>query len=203
MQKDIKYLTKLILLFTLEHGLQMVVFRGVKGANAKLKSAKEIFSFGDFIYTEGNNKVVISADISNSFYEITKDIKKYYTACAILDVIKTVLPMGESNPQLFVLTLKCLEMLAYENIDNYIVLNKFLISIFEGLGYSFNVNKCNNCGLDLKINRYMNLSYGDITCPLCKIGLYIEISVPVCQALRILHITDIEKLKTLKIPKDT
>ena len=50
---DYKEKDKLVNLFTLEKGIVTVVFKSVKSPNAKLKSAKEMFSFGDFIYVEG------------------------------------------------------------------------------------------------------------------------------------------------------
>lgn len=200
---DYKEKDKLVNLFTLEQGIQTVVFKGVKSANAKLKSAKELFSFGDFIYTGGNNKVVTSADIIQSFYGLTKNLKKYYTGCAILDIIKTVLPEGEQNPQLFVITLKCLGLLLQDEVDNYMVLNKFLISIFKGVGYSFDVNFCNNCGEKLRERRFINLMHGDVTCSLCRAGSFIQLSMPVASALRLISNTDEDKLTTLKIQRET
>ena len=99
---DYKEKDMLISLFSLEQGVISIVFKGVKSPKAKLKSAKEVFSFGDFIYS-GANKIVTSADIIENFYEITKDIKKYYVACAMLNAVKAVLPQGEPNPQIFLL----------------------------------------------------------------------------------------------------
>ena len=199
---DYKEKDKLVSLFTLEHGIMSVVFRGVKNVNAKLKSAKELFSFGDFIFTYGKLKTITSAEIIDNFFDITKDIKKYYVACAILEIIKTVLPEGESNSQLFVNTLKCLKMLAYDNVDLYNIINKFLIFVFEGFGYKFSLNTCNNCGTKFLGNCYMNLTYGDITCARCRVGNYIQLSKSVYSTLRLLSITDFDKLNTLKIPEE-
>lgn len=199
---DYKEKDKLITIFTLEQGIVTVVFRGVKNANAKLKSAKEMFSFGDFILTEGKTNLVISADIIESFYDITKDIKKYYVACAMVEIVKTVLPPKEPNPKIFLAMIKCLNMLCDESINYLNIINKFLISVFEQIGYKFDLNACNNCG-EMFINQiYMNLTYGDITCSHCKIGAYVELTKPVYSALRILSITDIEKMSTVKISNE-
>ena len=197
---DYKEKDKLISLFTLEQGIVPVVFRGVKNVNAKLKSAKELFSFGDFILHEGKVKTVISADIIDSFFDLTKNIKKYYVACAIIDVIKTVLLEGETNSELFVNTLKSFKMLCYENVNYFNIINKFLITVFERFGYKFTLNFCNNCGAEIINNRFMNINYGDITCANCRIGNYIELSKPVYSAIRMLAITNIDKISTIKIP---
>ena len=199
---DYKEKDKLVSLFSLEQGIISVLFKSVKNANAKLKSAKEVFSFGDFIYTNGQSKTVISADIIDTFYDVTKDLKKYYSACAILEIVKAVLQPLEPNSQLFVNTLKSLKLLAYENVNVYNVLNKFLISVFQSFGYKFDLNCCNNCGEQFLNHRYMNLTYGDITCYNCQVGKCIEISKAEYSALRILSITSYEKLSTIKISQE-
>lgn len=195
---DYKEKDKLITLFTLEQGIVTVVFRGVKNVNAKLKSAKELFSFGDFILSEGKNKIVITADIIDNFFDITKDIKKYYCACAFVEAIKGSLMPQEANPQMFITLIKCLKFLT-EDVFYVNVINKFLIELFQQFGYKFDLNSCNNCGMPLLNNIYMNLNYGDITCANCRMGAYIEISKPVYSAMRILSITNIDKLATIKI----
>ena len=197
--RDYKEKDKLVDLFTLEQGIVSVLFRSVKSANAKLKSAKEMFSFGDFIYVAGKFNVVTSAEIIDTFYSITKDIKKYYTACEILKIIKYVLPPGEQNVALFLNTLKALKTIAYDSADNLIVLNKFLVIVFEGVGYKFALNACNTCGGKFINYRYMNLEYGDITCSNCKTLNCIEITPAEYSALRLLSITEFERLTTLKL----
>lgn len=197
--RDIKEKDMLVTLFTLEEGIITVTFKGVKNPNAKLKSAKEIFSFGDFIYVKGKTNVVVSADIIDSFYDITKNVNNFYTACNVLKVVKTVLPEGETSPSLFVDMLKVLNLLAENKINNMYVINKFLIRIFEGFGYKFNLNKCSTCGCEFLSHRYMNLRYGDITCFNCRVGEVEEISPATYQALRILSQTDYSSLQTLKL----
>lgn len=195
---DYKEKDMLVTLFTLEQGIISVTFKGVKNPKAKLKSAKEVFSFGDFIYS-GGTKLVISADIIENFYDLTKDIKKYYVACAMLEVIKTVLPQGEANPQVFLLLIKSLRLLV-GGVEPLNVINKFLVNIFKHIGYSFNTQYCNNCGVKLVLHRYMNLSIGDITCHSCRVGNYVELSNSVANTLRLYAITDIDKIGTIKIP---
>lgn len=197
--KDYKEKDMLVTLFSLEEGIITVTFKGVKKPNAKLKAGKEIFSFGDFIYTKGKTNVVTSAEIINSFYDLTKNIKNYYTACNIIKIIKTVLMQGEKSPALFVDTLKCFDLLCDNSISNVCILNKFLIRVFEGFGYRFNLNKCSTCGNTFINHRFMNLRYGDITCYSCRVGEVIEISAGVYSALRLLSQTEYSNLKTLTI----
>lgn len=199
--KDYKEKDKLVTLFSLEEGVITVTFKGVKNANAKLKSAKELFSFGDFIYIKGKTNTIISADILNSFYDITKNIKNYFVACNILKIIRTILPEGETSAELFIDTLKALNLLSENTVDSQKVICKFLISVFEGFGYSFNLNKCSSCGVAFlsQSHRFMNLRYGDITCYNCRVGEVEELSNATYQALRLLSQTDYNSLNSLKI----
>lgn len=196
-EKDI-----LATLFTLEQGIVSVVFKGVKNSNAKLKSAKEIFTFGDFIYADGVQKTITSAFVLENFYDLTKNLNAYYSACNVAKIILTVLPKGETSPQLFIDTLKCLNLLAENTLNPTMILNKFLIRVFEGFGYRFNLNKCSSCGANFVYKKYINLNDGDITCPNCKMGNVAELSNAEYQALRLLSLTDYDKLNTLKISSD-
>jgi len=198
---DYKEKDKLVTLFSLEDGIVTVCFKGVKSNNAKLKSAKELFTFGDFIYIDGKQKTATGADVISYFYDITKKLPNFYTACNIIDIIKTVMPKSESNPYIFVDFLKCLNLLNESKVDNVLILNKFLIRIFELFGYKFNLNICNSCGAKFINKRFMNLKYGDITCYSCRVGEVIEISNAEFNALRLISLTDYDKISTLKFPE--
>ena len=196
---DYKEKDKLVTLFTLEQGIVSVLFKSVKNFNAKLKPAKEIMTFGDFIFAVGKFKTVTSVEIIDSFYDITKDIKKYYAVCGIFDIIKSALPAGEASPNLFINTLKSLKLLAYTNTDSVLVLCKFMLSAFDIFGYKITFDKCSICGQKLLVHKMFNFSHGDITCYGCKSMGSIELSDGVYSVMRIISMTDFEKLSTLKL----
>lgn len=200
--KDYKEKDKIVTLFTLEQGLISVLFKSVKSNNAKLKAAKEMFSFGDYIYVEGKQNTAISADVLDSFYDLTKDISKFYVACQIFEIIKTILPFGEADTTLFINTLKSMKLLAYENVDLMLLKDKFLITVFEEFGYKFTLGACNVCGENFLNHRYINLNHGDITCYNCRSINSIEITAQQYAALRLLAQTSYEKLLTLKLNND-
>lgn len=197
--KDYKEKDKLVQLFTLEQGIITTIFKGVKNSNAKLKSAKEIFTFGDFIYINGNFKTVTSADVISNFYDITKNINNYYCACEVLKIIQTVLPKEEPNSELFVETLKVLSALEEKDINAKLIICRFLIKVFEGVGYNFDLGKCNTCGNAFLTKIYMNLKYGDFTCSKCRIGETQEVPLNVYSCLRLISKTDYDKLSTIKL----
>lgn len=196
---DYKEKDKLLTLFTLEQGKLVCSMRGVKAPNAKLKFAKEPFCFGEFVIenTKGNN-VVTQVEIIENFFEITKDIDKFYEGCAILDV---VLKLSNEQPDhaLFIELIKALKCIAYENVRKYYVFDKFLIKIFKNAGYYFLSEKCSSCGYGLEDTRYFNLDIGEFVCANCKNNLCVKVSNPCFVGLRLLEKTDYDNLKNLRL----
>lgn len=197
--KDYKEKDKLISLFTVEEGLICASMRGVRGDKAKMKSAKEVFCFGEYVLenTKGNN-VVTQVEIIDNFYGLTRDIDKYYEASSILDIINKI-ATTQASPQLFIDFLKCLRGICYQNIKKIYILDKFLISVFKNLGYEFVTNKCSSCGAKLSERKYFNLDIGEIVCPACKNDCCQPITETCFSALKLLNNTDFEKLDTLSL----
>ncbi len=198
--RDYKEKDKLVTLFTLENGIITATLKSVKSSTAKFKYAKEPFCFGEFILSLPS-KVITSVEVENTFFEITKNIDKYYIACAILETVKTALVEGEPNPQLFVEVLKALGCIAYNDVNDNYVLVKFLISVFEGMGYKLALDRCSVCGQKFSGKRYLNLDFGEVVCVGCKTSNCMEISQRASSTFKILSITDYDKLSTLHLSK--
>ena len=196
--KDSKEKDKLVTLFTLEQGKLFVYFKGVKGEKAKLKEAKELFTFGEFILEEGNfGNIVTETNIIDSFPLLRKDLDKYYEACSILDILNKT--TKEANPFIFLQVLKALKAVCYENSPKNYALIKFLLLVFESSGYTLNFDTCSGCKSKLTGKKYLNVEYGEIVCSNCKRLTSIEIGQATLSALKIFKQTPFEKLKTVKI----
>lgn len=197
--KDYKEKDKLVSLYSLEQGKVRAVFRGVRGEKAKMKAAKEIFSFGEFFIenTKGNN-IVSQADIIESFHPLSQNLDKYYEACSIIDVIKK-LGTEESDPALFVEVIKALKCLCYEDVKPHYVLNKFLLNVFSGAGYPINTEKCSSCKSVITGTKFFNYEYGEIVCGACRTYTCEPLSPVAASALKIMSATPYEKLPTLRL----
>ena len=194
---NVKEKDRIVSLYTLEQGKISVSMKGVRGDKAKMKFAKEIFCFGEFIIEEGKAiPVVTGVDIIDTFYGLASDIDKYYEGCAILDIVSKM--GGESNPSIFIELIKSLRALCYDDIKKYYVFNKFLMSYLKIMGYGFLTDKCSSCGATLGL-RYLNLQVGEIVCPACRNDLSVQISQGCYSALRLFDMTDYDKLSTLHI----
>lgn len=197
---DYKEKDKLVTLFSLENGIISATLKSVKKENAKLKFAKEPFCFGDFYISA---KTITNVDVEDNFYDLTKNIDKFYIACAILETIKTVSPVGEKDPELFVETLKAIGAINYSNVNDKYVLIKFLLFIFNRMGYRLSLEKCSICGEDFINKRYLNLDYGEVVCTGCKTSNCIEISPRCHKTFKILASSDYDNLSTIKLAKNS
>lgn len=197
---DYKEKDKLLTIFSLERGLVTAKLTGIKNQKAKMKPFKEVFCFADFDLIDKNDfSTIISGEIIGSFYNIVKDLDKYFAGCTVLEILKTIAKYGEKDEVLFVETLKALKTLAYDSVAPQLILMKFLIKIFEAMGYRLALNKCSSCAQNFIGKRFFNFAVGEITCSSCK-GLDSEIIEPVTHStLRIVSMTDYDKLKSLKI----
>lgn len=194
---NVKEKDKLVKLYTLELGKISVAFKGVRAEKAKLKSAKELFCFGDYIIESSKaGHIVTSCDIIDSFHAISKDIQKYYEACAILNIVDKA--AYESNPLFFIEVIKSIKSICYDNIKRLYVLDKFLISYFDYSGYRFLSEKCSSCGAKLT-KRYFNYDIGELVCPACKTFNCDAVSDSAFTAMKILQNTDYDKLQTVKL----
>lgn len=194
---NVKEKDKLITIFTLEKGKMTVSMKGVRGDKAKLKSAKDVFTFGDFIIEEGKfSNIVTSVDVIDNFYSLSNDIEKYCEACAVVDIVSKI--ANEPNPQLFIEFIKALKTLCYEDVKKYYVIDKFLLYIFSSMGYRFLGDRCSSCSATLEA-KYLNLQVGEIVCPNCRNSFSVQISNACYSAMKLLENTDYEKLSTLNL----
>ncbi|MBO4412978.1 MAG: DNA repair protein RecO [Clostridia bacterium] len=193
---------KILNVYSLEKGIISCKLIGALKSNAKLKNVKEPFCFAELYLTSKNADfyTITSANIIDSFYPITENIENYFYGCAILEILKKV--GQQANQPLFLETLKALKAIAYDKIDAKLVLSKYLISIFQAMGYALALDRCAVCGDRFVGKRYFNSASGEIVCFSCKMFNAEEISPLTHATLRIIFETSYENLKNLKLKKE-
>ena len=195
--KDVKEKDRLVSLFTPDRGILTAILKGVRGDKAKLKSAKEPFSFGEFIIEEGKvSSIITGFDMIDNFYSLSSDLSKYYEGCCLLDIVAQAI--SEPSPAIFLELIRALKVLCYDQVRPYYCVDKFLISVFEDAGYGFLSDKCASCGKVLQ-ERYFDVSVGDMVCRDCCRGKCVGIEEACMRALSVLSVTDYEKLSAINI----
>ncbi len=165
--QDYKDNDRLITLLT-PTGKVTVLAKGVKSPKAKLKSCVMPFCFGDFVLAEKNGRYVLtSADIIDTFFDITIDYDRYIVGCKILE-IASVICGDEQTPDLLLMSLDVLKNLAYSTINPKVMLIKFLLKLTGLQGFDINLDKCSRCGKVLGGRVYFDFESGEVLCNNCK-----------------------------------
>jgi len=127
-------------------GLKTVAAVGALKAAAKLKGAVQLFTIAEFSVM-GHR--LVGAHVLQSNHNVTKDIKKFYLACAICDVVSQCQGAG------FLLTARALEALDDEAALPRTVFTDYFSKLLVELGYdcesSEDLNSAFIRHLDIKI----------------------------------------------------
>ena len=126
--------------------LKMFTLIGAQKANAKLKAAAQIFTIAEF---SAVGHKIIGAHVLNSHHMITKDIKRYYLACAICEVIAQCQGAG------FLLTARAFEKLSEPDSSIKELFTEYFTTLLDELGYGMeedqDINSAYIRNLDIKI----------------------------------------------------
>lgn len=135
---DYKDADKLASIFTFDYGVVTAKFVGVKKEKAKLKAIAQPFTLADFNFTtKANNRVVASASLIDNFYQIVSNYNKTICAYIILDIIKTILPEGKQEQDLFLLTISTLKNIEQKN--EYVSTIDFILKFLNFSGFAINL----------------------------------------------------------------
>jgi len=204
---DYKEKDKIVNLFSLELGLVSIMIKNCRTSSYKLKFAYSPFSFAEFeLLKKGEMFTLKNATIIENFYVLCEDYNKYIVSSVILETLLKTNKLYEANHLLFLNTLKILNNLAFEEIDIYILLLKFLIGTLKVNGFKLNFKFCNSCQ-NLYINKiYLNLSTGEFECGSCKSNYSIIVEHEIFEVLKKISNSEIENLVLIeeneKIIKD-
>ena len=119
---------------------------GVLKKDAKLKASVQLFTIAEFT-TIGHK--ITGAHVLQFGHAITKDMKRYYLACAICEVVGKCFGAG------FLLTLKAIEQLCADTVDTRALYTQYFTDLLRELGYDIDGRQDINTAfvqhLDIKI----------------------------------------------------
>ena len=192
---DFKEKDKVLEIFTLEKGRIKVLLKGARGNNAKLKAGGQIFAFGEFslINTSGFSRVK-SIDIQENFFNISNNLLNYYSALALIEIIKNALDEGQKNELVFINMLRSLDIISNKNVDNKIVLSKFINGILKISGYRLNYTNCSECNTVLANTAFFTTSESKFKCKNCKTNYDFSLNSNNIKALKYLDKTETKDL---------
>ena len=136
---DYKDNDKIITLYGTEVGKIAMVAKGAKKPKAKLKYAASPLCFGHYYYSsKAGKQTLVGCDMYDSFFDISLDPEKFYSAAVILEILNKMGMENDYNKDLFVLAIKGLRDLCYEKVEPKAYLFEHLQKLMQALGYECN-----------------------------------------------------------------
>ena len=200
-EKDFGETSKIIDIFTLEHGVISVMAKGVKKLKSTLRGVASKLTYGYFhiYYKEGKISTLIEADIINSFKLIRSDLSKMSYAGFICELTNQVVKqeIGEDDGKevynLFIASLIKIN----EGFDPLIITNILELKLLPFLGVNPIIDECAVCGDTISIVTISADKFGYL-CKDCRKGEYI-VSDKTVKFIRLFYYVDISKISKLDI----
>lgn len=201
--EDYKEKDKQVVLFSVEEGKILATLKGCKSPKAKLKFAFSPFCFAEYkIVQKGNFFTITNANLIDSFFDLTKDISKYYSCSTMLEICNHLVKFQEPNPQLFLFLLDCIKSICYDNKDEKKVLIKFCLFSLKNTGYSLQFKQCSKCEFPFNQDKFLSMDSGEFVCNNCKNLSCQKVSNVCFNSLKIIDSTNIDRFDTIKIAND-
>ncbi len=186
-------------------GRLSAIAKGAKRSKKRFVNKLELFSFLHITYQTSPNRdlsFLSEADLHTSFLNIRRNFILYTTASILREFLLIAIREGETDDQLFRLSLWALH-----NIDRHLqplaILALFLTNFYEIIGYKPDFTICNNCNCRTTTNRRYSFdtTTGGLICPDCTHPgqRLIRLSQGTIKMLRSAQSQPIERLHRLKI----
>ena len=189
--------SKIINVFTKEHGLIGMLAKGAKSMKSTLRSSTLIFTYGIFniYYKEDKLSIVKSVDIINPLKNVRNDLTLISYLTYITDLTKQVIKQNISNEiyNLYMETVLKLD----SKLDPLILTNILEIKYLPYLGVGINLDECALCGNKKDIVT-IDGSRGGYICKNCYTNEFI-VNPKVIKLLRMYYYVDIKSISNFKI----
>lgn len=141
--KDYLEADKIASIFSYEHGVISAKFVGVKKEKAKLKALAQPFTLAEFeLITKKDFHTVKQGFVIDNFPQIINDYNKTICAFILVDIIKSILPKGKSESNLFLLSVNALKKIEQEDAMQSLI--EFIIEFFNEMGEGLNLFNAEN-----------------------------------------------------------
>jgi len=136
--KDYLEADKIASIFSYEQGVISAKFVGVKKEKAKLKALAQPFTLAEFeLITKKDFHTVKQGLVIDNFPQIINDYNKTICAFILVDIIKSILPKGKSETNLFLLSVNALKKIEQEDAMQSLI--DFIIEFFNEMGEELNL----------------------------------------------------------------
>lgn len=172
---------------------------GIKSKKSRLRAAGQPLCFAEFVLvkTKGDIYRAESAEIIETFYPISEDIKKLALAGYFLDVLQDI--FSASDGESLALLLNTLYALSYKEVDSAVAKAVFELKIMQYSGYEPNLDTCIKCGSKDGLESF-DFSGGTV-CNTCRAHSAANLPPNVKEAMRYILKSDTKRLFSFVLPQ--
>ncbi len=166
--------SKVYRVYTLEHGLQSVIAKGIRRPCNRMLGVLETLNHVDLIYYKKRGRTLFTlsqAAIVETFNGLADDLHRYYRASALAEIVLKLGMEEEGNEQIFRLLIHGLRTLSRRPLKT---LGDRTLSYIWGmlalLGYAPGLGPCVNCGKKTGDETFYSFSVrgGGLICDTCS-----------------------------------
>ncbi|MCR4692849.1 MAG: DNA repair protein RecO [Firmicutes bacterium] len=172
---------------------------GIKSNKSRMRACCQLLCFAEFVLIKGKGDIyrAESAEIIETFYPISEDVKKLALAGYFLEVIGD--SFSAEDPQSLTLLLNTLYALSYKDIDCAVAKAVFELKIMQYSGYEPNLETCIRCG---KAEKLISFDFvGGTLCRDCSTHFAAGLLPDVKEAMRYILKSDIKRLFSFILPE--
>ncbi len=200
-EKDFGETSKIIDIFTKEHGVISAMAKGAKKLKSTLRGVASKLTYGYFhiYYKEGKISTLIDADVINSLKSIRSELLKMSYAGFICELTHQVIRQeineddGKDVYDLFIASLLKIN----EGFDPLIITNILELKLLPFLGVNPIIDECAVCGDTTSIVTISADKYGYL-CKDCRKTEHI-VSDKTVKFIRMFYYVDVSKISKLDI----
>ncbi len=190
--------SKIIQVFTKEHGIIGMMVKGCRNLKSPLRSVTDKLSYGHFTIYYKKDKLSILSEVSilNPFHEIKKDIEKISYASFLVELSEQVVKQTSQVSSVYGLLIEGLFKIN-EKFDALVIMNMIELKYLDYLGVLPVLDACSVCGRKTDIVT-LSSDKGGYLCKSCWTNEPI-ISKKAIQLVRMYYYVDIHKIEKLDI----
>ena len=187
----------ILTLFAEDLGMVSASVYGVNSKKSRMKTIAQPLCFAEFVLirTKGEIYRVDSAEIIETFYPISEDLKKLALANYFFEITGDVFSAEDGEP--LKLLLNTLYALSYKGVDINLAKAAFELKMMQYSGYEPNLEMCVKCGKKDGISAF-SVSGGAV-CLSCRTPAMLTLPKDVAEAMKYILKSDTKRLFSFKI----
>jgi DNA repair protein RecO (recombination protein O) len=189
--------SKIIQVYTKEHGLISMIAKGAKSLKSNLRAGTILYTYGYFYiyYKKDKLSQLTNVDIIDSFINIRTDIKLISYMAYLCDLTKQVL-RENNNLKMFPMLIDAIKKID-NKLDPLIITNIIEIKYLDYLGIGLNLDECIKCGSTKGIVT-IDPDLGGFVCQNCYQDEYI-VNPKTIKLIRMYYYVDIKSITEIKV----